>query len=293
MQGLSLREINRVEFNKHFVPTDEYISEREKNLKPYDNIWKIIHRGAYPELYVVDREWVDFYSSYVKTYLERDIRGEIEIKDEIAFTRFLTACAARTGQLLNYANIAEEVGVSQTTIKNWISVLSRTGLIYLLQPYYSNHLTRAIKTPKLYFRDTGLACYLSRWNNYEALESSAVAGNMFETFIVSEIIKSFTNEGLEYDFNLFFYRGKDKVKSSEEGKTIEKEIEIDLIVEENGTLYPIEIKKSANPTASMASAFSVLDKVADKKCGTGVILCQYDQKLYLKEDLIALPIEFI
>lgn len=293
LQGLSLREINRVEFNKHFVPTDEYISEREKNLKPYDNIWKIIHRGAYPELYVVDREWVDFYSSYVKTYLERDIRGEIEIKDEIAFTRFLTACAARTGQLLNYANIAEEVGVSQTTIKNWISVLSRTGLIYLLQPYYSNHLTRAIKTPKLYFRDTGLACYLSRWNNYEALESSAVAGNMFETFVVSEIIKSFTNEGLEYDFNLFFYRGKDKVKSSEEGKTIEKEIEIDLIVEENGTLYPIEIKKSANPTASMASAFSVLDKVADKKRGTGVILCQYDQKLYLKEDLIALPIEFI
>lgn len=293
LQGLSLREINRVEFNKHFVPTDEYISEREKNLKPYDNIWKIIHRGAYPELYVVDREWVDFYSSYVKTYLERDIRGEIEIKDEIAFTRFLTACAARTGQLLNYANIAEEVGVSQTTIKNWISVLSRTGLIYLLQPYYSNHLTRAIKTPKLYFRDTGLACYLSRWNNYEALESSAVAGNMFETFIVSEIIKSFTNEGLEYDFNLFFYRGKDKVKSSEEGKTIEKEIEIDLIVEENGTLYPIEIKKSANPTASMASAFSVLDKVADKKRGTGVILCQYDQKLYLREDLIALPVEFI
>ena len=204
LQGLSLREINGIEFNRHFVPTDDYITEREKCIKPYNDLWQIIHKGSYPELYVVEREWMDFYSSYVKTYLERDIRDEIEIKDEIAFTRFLTACAARTGQLLNYANIAEEVGVSQVTIKNWISVLSRTGLIYILQPYYSSHLTRAIKTPKLYFRDTGLACYLSRWNNYEALESSAVAGNMFETFVVSEIIKSFTNEGKEYDFNLFY-----------------------------------------------------------------------------------------
>lgn len=236
---------------------------------------------------------MDFYSSYVKTYLERDIRDEIEIKDEIAFTRFLTACAARTGQLLNYANIAEEVGVSQVTIKNWISVLSRTGLIYILQPYYSSHLTRAIKTPKLYFRDTGLACYLSRWNNYEALESSAVAGNMFETFVVSEIIKSFTNEGKEYDFNLFYYRGKDKLKSKTGGAVEERESEIDLIIEENGVLYPIEIKKSVSPVASMASSFDVLDKVIDKKRGKGVILCQYDQKLYLREDVISLPIEFI
>lgn len=293
LQGLSLREINGIEFNRHFVPTDDYITEREKCIKPYNDLWQIIHKGSYPELYVVEREWMDFYSSYVKTYLERDIRDEIGIKDEIAFTRFLTACAARTGQLLNYANIAEEVGVSQVTIKNWISVLSRTGLIYILQPYYSSHLTRVIKTPKLYFRDTGLACYLSRWNNYEALESSAVAGNMFETFVVSEIIKSFTNEGKEYDFNLFYYRGKDKLKSKAGGTVEERESEIDLIIEENGVLYPIEIKKSASPVASMASSFDVLDKVIDKKRGKGVILCQYDQKLYLREDVISLPIEFI
>ena len=208
LQGLSLREINGIEFNKRFVPTDEYIKAREKELKSYKNIWQIIFRGSYPEMHVTEREWIDFYSSYVKTYLERDIREEITIKDEIAFTRFLTAAAARTGQLLNYVSIAEDVGVSQVTIKNWISVLQKTGIIYLLQPYYSSHLTRAIKTPKLYFRDTGLACYLSRWTNSEALESSAVAGNMFETFVISEIIKSFTNEGSEYDFNVFYYRGK-------------------------------------------------------------------------------------
>lgn len=289
LQGLSLREINGVSFNKHFIPSEEYIKEREKDLKPYNNIWKVIHRGSYPELYITEREWIDFYSSYVRTYLERDIKDEIELKDEITFTKFLTAVASRTGQLLNYANIAEEVGVTQATIKNWISVLEKTGIIYILQPYYSSHLTRAIKTPKLYFRDTGLACYLSRWNNAEALESSAVAGNMFETFIVNELIKSFINEGMEYQFSIFYYRGKDKKRSN--GEEIENEI--DFIIEENGILYPIEIKKSAKPTPKMAAAFDVLDKDIDKKRGMGAIVCLYDDKLYLKEDLVVLPIEYI
>lgn len=290
LQGLSLREINNIDFNKHFVPTEEYISSRESCLKPYDNIWNVIHKGSYPELYASEREWIDFYSSYVKTYLERDIKDELNVKDEIAFIRFLSACAARTGQLLNYRNIAEEVGVSQVTIKTWISILKRTGLIYLLQPYNSSHLTRAIKTSKLYFRDTGLACYLSRWNSAEALEYSAVSGNMFETFVISEIIKSFTNEGNEYEFSLFYYRGKDKIRS---GKDIGKESEIDLIIEENGTLYPIEIKKTANPSLHMTKAFEILDHVTEKKRGLGVILCQNDQKLYLKEDVLILPIEYI
>ena len=159
LQGLSLRELHGVGFNKHFVPTDAYIKAREKELKSYKKIWQTIFRGSYPEMHVIEREWMDFYSSYVKTYLERDIREEITIKDEIAFTRFLTATAARTGQLLNYVSIAEDVGVSQVTIKNWISVLQKTGIIYLLQPYYSSRLTRAIKTPKLYFRGYG-ACLL-------------------------------------------------------------------------------------------------------------------------------------
>lgn len=293
LQGLSMREIKGVSFNKHFVPTEEYISDREKDLKPYDNIWQIIHRGSYPELYVTEREWIDFYSSYVKTYLERDVKDEIEIKDEIAFTKFLVAVAARTGQLLNYKNIADEVGVSQATIKNWISVLDKTGIVYILEPYYSSHLTRAIKTPKIYFRDTGLACYLTRWNSYEALENSAVAGNMFETFVINEIIKSFINEGMEYNFSVFYYRGKDKKRFKEDGEVIEEENEIDLIIEENGVLYPIEIKKSAKPTKNMASAFDVLDKDIDKHRGLGAIVCLYDDKLYLKEDLVVLPIEYV
>ena len=162
-----------------------------------------------------------------------------------------------------------------------------------MQPYYSSHLTRAIKTPKIYFRDTGLACYLTRWNNYEALENSAVAGNMFETFVINEIIKSFINEGLEYNFSVFYYRGKDKKRIKQNGETVETENEIDFIIEENGVLYPIEIKKSAKPMKSMADAFDVLDKDIDKKRGMGAIVCLYDDKLYLKEDLVVLPIEYI
>lgn len=181
LSGLSAREIYGVRFNRHFIPTDEYISERAKEIVHYDNIWDIIHKGSYPELYVVEREWQEFYSSYVSTYLERHI-NEMISADGITFTKFLTAVAARTGELLNYSNIAGDVGVSEPTIKKWISILERTGIIYLLQPYSPSSLKRAIKTPKIYFRDTGLACYLTRWITAETLKCSAVAGNMFETF---------------------------------------------------------------------------------------------------------------
>ena len=281
---LSLREINNISFNKHFVPTLDYISEREKELKNYDNIWKTIHRGMYPELYDTNRDWLDFYASYVNTYLERDVNSNISL-DSVTFLKFLTAVAARTGQILEYASIANEIEVTIPTVKNWISILERRGKIYLLQPYSSSHLTRTIKAPKIYFRDTGLACYLSRWLTPDALAVSAVNGNMFETFVVSEILKSYANEGRDYRFNVFYYRGKDKNRTFEN--------EIDLIIEENGTLYPIEIKLTSNPKASMSSANMVLDKVIDKKRGMGAIICLIDAKLYLRENLIALPIEYL
>ena len=284
LSGLSLREIHGVEFNHHFVPTDDYINLREKEIKPYSNLWEIIHKGSYPELYDIDRDWQEYYSSYVSTYIERDI-NELISADSITFTKFLTVVAARTGEILNYTNIASEVGVSEPTIKNWISILERTGIVYLLQPYSASALNRAIKTPKIYFRDTGLACYLTRWLTADALKCSAVAGNIFETFVVSEILKSYTNEGKDYKFNIFYYRGKDKNSSSEN--------EIDLILEENGVLYPIEIKMSGNPKASMGATNPVLDKITDKSRGIGVILCLIDKKTYLRENLVALPLEYI
>ena len=284
LSGLSLREIYEVKFNRHFVPTDEYIAEREKSLVHYDDIWEKIHRGCYPELYDIDKDWQDFYSSYVTTYIERDI-NEIIDTDGVTFTKFLTVTAARTGELLNYSNIAGEVGVSEPTIKNWISILERTGIIYILQPYSASALNRAIRSPKIYFRDTGLACYLTRWLTADALKNSAVAGNMFETFMVSEILKSYSNSGMDYRFNVYFYRGKDKSAGTEN--------EIDLIIEENGIIYPVELKMTGNPKASMAAANTILDKVEEKKRGTGIILCLIDKKTYLRENLIALPIEYV
>lgn len=293
LSGFSLREIFELKFNKPFIPNHEYILEREKELKNYDDIWKIIHKGSFPELYVSDRNWQDFYSSYTKTYLERDVNEMIHIKDEVTFMKFLVAAAARSGQILNYANLADDVGVSQVTIKEWISVLERSGIIFLLQPYYSNNLNRAIKSPKIYFRDTGLVCYLTKWLTADALKNSAVAGNIFETFVVSEIIKSFSNAGIDYKFCVFYYRGKDKKKIKQNGQEIQVESEIDLIVEENGILYPIEIKMSANPTKEMASAFDVLDKEVSKKRGLGTILCLYEKKMFLKEDLVVLPLSYL
>lgn len=282
--GLSLREIHGIRFNRHFIPTEAYIQEREKEMKPYPDIWQTIHKGSYPELYDVERDWQEYYSSYVSTYLERDV-NELISSDGITFTKFLTAVAARTGDMLNYANIAGEVGVSEPTVKNWISILERTGIVYLLQPYSPSALNRAIRTPKIYFRDTGLACYLTRWLTADALKFSAVAGNLFETFVVSEILKSYANEGKDYKFNIFYYRGKDKRAASEN--------EIDLIIEENGVLYPIEIKMTGNPRASMAAANTVLDKIPGKTRGMGVILCLIDRKTYLRENLVALPVEYI
>ncbi len=295
LEGLSLREINDVDFNRHFVPTEDYLSEREKHLKKYSaDIWETIHRGSYPELYAnPEREWIDYYQSYVKTYLERDVNRLVKAKNHLTFIRFMTAVAARTGQQLNYANIASELDVSEVTVKEWISILEKSGVVYILKPYKASVLNRAVKTPKLYFRDTGLCCYLTRWLTPGTLKNGAMAGAMFETFVINEILKSYSNEGLDYDFDVYYYNGKDKKKKDENGKTVEVEGEIDLIIQENGILYPIEIKMSTMPKAAMASEFDVLDGVPDKKRGMGAIICLIDRKLYLRENLVALPLEYL
>lgn len=294
LDGLSLREIDGTPFNRHFLPSEAYLSEREKQLTKHDNIWSIIHRGSYPELYSnPEKEWVDFYQSYVKTYLERDVNQLIKAKNYLTFVKFMTAIAARTGQILNCSNIASEIGVSAVTITEWISILEKSGIVYLLKPYTSSALNRAIKSPKIYFRDTGLCCYLTRWLTPETLENGAMAGAMFETFVVNEILKSYSNEGSDYDFSVYYYNGKDKKKKKTNGVYETIEGEIDLILSENGILYPIEIKLSSSPKAEMTSHFDVLDKIPDKKRGMGAIICLYDKKLYLRDNLVVLPVEYI
>ena len=291
---LSLREINHISFNKAFIPNMDYIKSREADIRKYENLWCIIHKGGYPELYEDNlREWEDFYSSYVSTYIERDVYEITKIKDYNMFYRFMVSVAARTGNMLDYSSIAKDIGVSVETIRNWITVLEKTDIIYLLQPYYNSHLSRAIKTPKVYFRDTGLAAYLTSWLTPETLENGAMNGAFFETFVVNEIIKSYINEGKNYKNRIYYYRGKDKVKKKVNGSDEFEENEIDLIIEENGILYPIEIKKTTNPKPDNASAFDVLDKDVDKKKGMGVIICRSDYKLKLRDNLYALPIEYI
>ena len=205
----------------------------------------------------------------------------------------MVAVAARTGQMLNYANIADEIGRDAGTIRQWMSILEATGIIYILEPYASSALTRAIKTPKIYFRDTGLCCYLTRWLTPDTLKRGAMAGAMFETFVINEILKSYSNEGLDYDFDVYYYNGRDKKKKRKNGVVEEIDGEIDLIISENGILYPIEIKMTASPKADMASEFDVLDSIPDQKRGMGAIICLYDKKLYLRENLVSLPLEYI
>ncbi len=281
LQGFSLREIQEVVFYSPFLPNMDYLNTRERLIKPVENIWKIIHQGYMPRLYQQETSWDIYYASYVSTYIERDVRALTNITNITDFTRFMIAIAARSGELLNYSNVAQEVGVSVDTIKRWTTILETSGIIYLLQPYHNNHLKRAIKTPKVYMMDTGLMAWLTKWLTPETIQQGAKRGQFFETFVVSEIIKSFYNNGIEPP--IYFYRDTNQK-------------EIDLLIEHNRTLYPIEIKTTASPNKKMTKAFGILkDNLPpdEIQIGNSVIINQYPQKLWLAEDLVALPVWWI
>lgn len=293
MTPLSLREIMNDEFKTPFLPTLEYIQERNISVKKPDNIWKIIHRGGYPEIQDQNMDWNMYFSSYIKTYLERDVRELAAVQDLDAFRRFMVACAARTGQMLNYANIAEEVGKDANTIKNWISILEASGIVYILEPFANSALKRVIKTPKMYFRDTGLVAYLTRWLTPDTLANGAMRGEIFETFVISEILKSYSNRGLDYKYFVSYYRGKDKIRKKKNGDIVQEEAEIDFIIEENGILYPLEIKLNANVTAEMTAAFRVLDDLPEKKRGMGAVVCMCSMPGMLRENVLQIPCWYV
>lgn len=285
LSGLSLRELDGADFRRPFIPSADYIEARNKSVRVHKDLWQIIHRGSYPALCETAVEWQLFYSSYVQTYLSRDINDLMKVKDHMKFMRFLTAMAARTGQMLNYSKVAEQADVTVATAKEWTAVLEASGLIYILQPFSNSALTRAIKTPKVYFRDTGLVCYLTKYLSAATAMNGAMAGELFETFVVSEILKSFSNAGMDYRMNVTYYRGKDK--------SAQRESEIDLLIEDGDTLYPVEIKMSANPKLTMTNAFDVIDKIKCRRRGLGVVLCMYPEKLWLNERTVALPVEYV
>lgn len=276
LNGFSLKEIENEE-QIPFIPTNEFIKQMRKISKSQDltSVYEFIWRGSYPDININNLNWETFYSSYLQTHIERDIKDLNAVKNEMDFLKFLKVLASRTGQMLNYTDIATEVGVSVMTIKSWVSILVSSNIVYLLQPYFSNLNKRIVKTPKIYFLDTGLCSYLTNWETAKALESGAMSGAMFETFVVSEIIKSYVHNAKMP--NIYYYRDKDKK-------------EIDVIIEKNSKLYPIEIKKSANPDKSMLKHFSV---IPNEKLGEGSIICLCKEDFPITEKVNAIPVSYI
>ena len=280
--GLSMREKYGIRYEEPFIPTNKYFEERKRDIKniSYDDIWESIHRGSMPELYCNSEfDWQLFYGSYVRTYIERDVRELTQVADENKFLQFMTVTAASIGQLVNLSSIARDIGVSQPTVERWLSILVTSNIIYLLKPYSNNITKRIVKTPKLYFLDTGLAAYLTRWNNSEVLKTGAMAGAFFETFVISEIIKSYYNKGIT-EPPLYFYRDKDMN-------------EIDLIIAENNTLYPLEMKKHADPKKDDVAAFKNIDKIPCVKRGSGGVICMYDNLVTISGDDRVIPIKYL
>lgn len=277
MQGFSIAEKENRK-SVPFLPSMNISDSKDKKDEP--EIFKEIWLGSYPRLCVNENAvdfWEFFYSSYVQTYIERDVRALTKIGDELAFMKFMKTVAARIGNLLDYNDVAKDIGISQPTAKAWMSILVSCGIVFLLQPYSNNLTNRIVKTPKIYFSDTGLACYLTGWKTNEVLENGAMSGAFFENYVISEIRKSYIHNGKIP--SLFFYRDKDKK-------------EIDLLIEENNVLYPVEIKKKSNPDKNDIVNFKVLEKL-NVQTGTGMVVCLTKNSLPVNENVFSINIQDI
>lgn len=272
MLGLSQSEIARSPMRGTF--TDSLLNRdhtsSSSTLVELRGLYQRILRGSFPALYKNTKTQTSlFYSSYVKTYIERDIRSLLNVTQESDFLKFLSVAAARTGQTINYTDMSRDLGLSPNTVKAWLSLLESSRLVYMLRPYHSNLTKRTVKTPKLYFTDTGLCAHLAGWTNPEALEAGAMSGAILETFVVMEIVKSYWNYGIEAP--LYFYRDKEKN-------------EIDIIIETDGMLHPVEIKKTANPSKNDVRHFKLLESPS-RKCGQGAVICLASERVPLSRDV--------
>ena len=279
MSPLSQREITGAPCVPFDTDLDRLIAEKDQiPAVTAPELFARLWQGSMPGL--VSGQCPDrsvFYSSYLSTYVERDVRELSGNVDALKFNRFVTAVAARCSQLLNYNALAEDADIDIQTSKAWINILETLGIIFLLHPYSNNVLKRTIKTPKLYFYDTGLVCYLTRWSSPEVAESGAMSGALLENYTVSEIMKSYQNAGRE-PF-LYFYRDRDAK-------------EIDVILEGDGKLCPLEIKKTAMPDKRLTRVFGVIDRSPLQR-GTGAVLCMADHFNAFDRDNLIVPIWMI
>ncbi len=275
--GLSRRELGGQGLNAPpFLPTPEQIARRSAQSSPLTlkELYRLIWRGALPAIALnaaVERDL--FYSSYVQTHLQRDVRDLARVGDELAFLRFLRATAARTGQLLNLAELARDADMAPNTAKHWLSILQTAEIIYLLEPYHTSVTKRLVKSPKLYFLDTGLAAYLTEWASPETLEAGAMSGPILESWIVAELLKSYWHNGRRPPF--YYYRDKDQR-------------EIDLLLVQDDIAYPLEIKKTASPSREDVRHFGALDRLG-LPVGPGGVICLAEQSLPLTATAESIP----
>ena len=307
--GLSMRELDGIACRTPFVPTQEHRRAMQAVGATFDYHKTVerIHLGFFPELhehkprswfriniaaneytgapefhptFQTDyHEWADFYSSYFQTYIEKDIKDVLQIQDESAFIKFVKAVASLSGEMLNLNTISGICGKDVKTVKAWLSVMESSGLVYLLEPYYNNFNKRLLKTPKLYFLDTGLACWLLGWNTPEQLVNGAMWGHMFESFVFAEVLKSYYNDGV-VNPPLYYYRDKDKN-------------EIDLLIEDGEMLFPVEIKTTSDPTKAMVKAFRCVAAIPGKRLGFGAVICMAKDALPLTEGCWIWPVGMI
>jgi predicted AAA+ superfamily ATPase len=274
LMGLSYREKIKKPFSgKPFLPSMDKSNDGKK--LTINDVYRHIWEGSLPEPYVdrkVERE--RYYSSYVKSYIERDVRDFFNLEKPIQFFNFISAAASLTGQLLNYSNLARDIRIDVKTAQVWMGILEKSGLVYLLHPYSPNITKRIIKTPKIYFLDTGLCAYLTKWLTPDTLMKGAIAGSILETYIVGEILKSYFHNGREPA--IYFYRDANQN-------------EVDVVLEENGILYPIEIKKTASPGLNDYKSFRELEKLK-KKIGLGAVICLKAERIPLSREVVSVPV---
>ena len=276
---LKLLGISSAEEKKYPCPRQPWLFKSIDLEREYGNVnlkrlFERIITGSFPRLFARNappRE--TFYGSYVQTYIDRDLRDLMRVGSLSSFERFIRLCAARTAQLLNLSDLAADSGISVNTAKEWLSLLETSGQIYLLRPYYKNISKRLIKTPKLYFLDTGLICYLTGWSNAETALKGAMAGALFETFILSEIIKSYWNHGQEAP--VWNYRTKEKE-------------EVDLVIEQNGKLFPVEIKLSARISSDDLRGLRSLERTK-AQLGRAIFISAASEPYVLERDIAVLP----
>ncbi|MDD3414273.1 MAG: ATP-binding protein [Lachnospiraceae bacterium] len=279
MTTLSQSEIYGL-MNTPFQVDLNILNEKMKERESADTemIFERIFKGSMPA--IINGTYVNsniFYNSYICTYIQRDVRELSDSIDALKFLKFMTAVAARCGQMLNISDIAVDADINQVQAKNWLNILETLGIIFYLHPYSNNMLKRLVKTPKLYFYDTGLVCYLTKWSSAKTVESGAMNGAILENYVVSEIAKSYYGNGQEP--YMYYYRDKDSK-------------EIDIVLERDGVIHPIEIKKTANPGNELVKTFRLLDKASVPRA-KGAVICMKQKLSAIDHENLIVPIYLI